>query len=146
MDFIILKHQVLFINLKLLSKEASMFYLTKLVYQPPEFLNFHYNGNDQETSILISEDGIYPDLASVLPLEGLRKYYCACILNTHEYIDDTGLVKKLSTIFGEENIPILYITTFNNNFILFEASYYDRSVQILHSITKPVYFPPLEMV
>lgn len=145
MDFIILENPVFFLNLKLLTKETAMYYLTKLVYDPPEFLNFHYNKNDNETSVLISQDGM-ADLQNLIPLENLRKYSCACIQNTHEYIDDTGIVKQLSTIFGEEGIPILYITTFNNNFILFDHDFHENSVLILDSLRKTVFFPQMEMV
>lgn len=147
MEFCIQKNSVYFINLKNIPPETLMFYINKLIFfsEPPEFLNFHRNENDGEISMLISEDGLSL-FGPVLCLEGIRKYKCACIINTYDYIDDTGMVRQLSAAFGEEHIPILYITTLNNNFILFDEAYSEKSMEILRSLTKFVVFSQLDSV
>lgn len=145
MEFCILKNPVYFINLKHISKERLMFFLNQILFyqiNQPEFLNFHFNQNDEETSMLISEESLQ-NQDFIESLDCIRKYSCACINNTYDYIDDTGLVKTLSTKFGEENIPILYITTLNNNFILFDHDHHEKSLQILNSLTKFVFFSPV---
>lgn len=108
-------------------------------------MNFHHNENDNEISMLISENGLSL-FGNILCLDGIRKYKCACIINTHDYIDDTGLVRTLSTAFGEEDIPILYITTLNNNFILFDDNFTQKSMEILNSLTRFVVSSKLDQV
>lgn len=148
MEFSILRQPVLFLDLTKISKELLFFYLTPLLFyeeSSPEFIHFHKNQNDGEMSILLSEDACQ-QLSHLFDWENTRKYNCACILNTYEYIDDTGLVKQLSTAFGEKNIPILYITTLNNNFILFDNKHYDASMEILQSMTKLHVFFPMDHI
>ncbi len=138
MDFIIGKYPVYFINLKFIEEDGLMFYLTKILfYEKPEFINFHYNTNDGERSILISEDAfsIIQPILDKACISYTNKYHCAYILNTNEFMDDTGIVQKISTLFGQHKIPILYITTYNNNFVLFSSEYYNQSVELLKSLS-----------
>ena len=137
MDFSINTHPVYFINLINIEEDGLMYYLTKLIfYERPEFINFHYNTNDNERSLLISEDG-FSIIKPILDRNSVpytKRYYCAYILNTYEFLDDTGLVQKLSSLFAEAKIPILYITTYNNNFILFDEEFYEQSLALLNSL------------
>jgi len=141
MEFSFNKNPVYFINLRNIDEDGLMYYLTKIIfYEQPEFINFHYNSNDNERSLLISEDGfsIIKPILDKNCIPYTKKYYCAYIMNTYELLDDTGLVQKLSSIFSTANIPILYITTFNNNFILFDEEYHYQSVELLDSISKKI--------
>ena len=139
MEYTINKHPVYFVNLRNIEENGFMYYLTKIIfYESPEYFNFHYNKHDNERSLLISEDGfsiIKPMLDNHF-IPYTKQYYCACITNTYEYLDDTGLVQKISTMFSKENIPILYITTYNNNFVLFSLEYYNDAIRILDKICK----------
>lgn len=143
MDFSINKYPVYFINLRNIDEDGLMFYLTKIIfYEKPEFINFHYNTNDNERSLLISEDSfeIIKPILDKNSVAYTKRYYCAYITNTYGMLDDTGLVRKLSTDFAEAKIPILYITTYNNNFILFDEDFYDCSIKLLKSISDSVHF------
>jgi hypothetical protein len=39
-------------------------------------------------------------------------------LNTGSFMEEAGLVSKLSTVFSSMGVPIMYITTYNNDYIL----------------------------
>ena len=138
MNFSINRQFVYFVNLRNIEEDGLMYYLTKLFfYGKPDFIHYHYNSNDNERSLLISEDDFYI-LKPVLDkncLSYTKRYYCAYITNTYEQLDDTGLVQKLSNLFADAKIPILYITTYNNNFILFDEDFYDSSIELLKSIS-----------
>jgi len=137
MDFIIGKYPVYFIDIKNIQQDGLMFYLTKILfYEQPEFLTFHYNNNDGERSILISEEAFHllKPIINYNNIPFTHKYHCAHILNTNELMNDTGIVQKISSLFGKHNIPILYITTYNNNFVLFSTEFYEQSISLLKSL------------
>ena len=49
-------------------------------------------------------------------------------------LEHTGIVEKLSNIFSTKHIPIIYINSFNNNFILIEEKYKHKSIEILKNL------------
>ena len=53
------------------------------------------------------------------------------ITNTNPYINESGLVQRISHSFSNENIPILYITTYKSNFVLFHSDYLSRVESII---------------
>jgi len=80
--------------------------------------------SDDEISLLIDE----------LHLEKLtnnwegNKYYVALrIVETNGFMEQAGLISRMANIFAELEIPILYITSYNNNYILLEEEYMDKA-------------------
>ena len=72
---------------------------------------------------------------------GLREFYHIIqIMNTQDIINDTGIVAKISDIFSKSNISILYLTTLENNFILFEEDFYDEAINILSHLTNNILY------
>jgi hypothetical protein len=61
-------------------------------------------------------------------------------MNTQDIINDTGIVANISYLFSQSNISILYLTTLENNFILFEEEYYDESINILSQLTDNIIY------
>jgi hypothetical protein len=92
------------------------------------FLSF--TNYESELSIIcdnILEKYIDPHIHYIV----LKKYNCIRIYDTHDNVNNIGIVSKISTILKENNIPILYINSFNNNFILFEEQYLENITKII---------------
>lgn len=53
------------------------------------------------------------------------------LLDTGSFMEESGLLKKISTHFAQFEIPILYITTVNNNYLLVPKKYEDKTDQLL---------------
>ena len=49
-------------------------------------------------------------------------------------IDHIGIVSEISSLFADINISILYINTYNNNFILIKENEYKKGIDALTSI------------
>lgn len=123
MNCIFFEEDIYFIPLQNLSKEKKMYYLSEILfYKTPHFLHYHYDIENKEMSILVSHEVITPEFLSFFHSNEIQVYSCIQITNTNEYLNESGFVNKISSIFAKENIPILYITTLKSNFILFEKS------------------------
>ena len=44
-------------------------------------------------------------------------------INTGSLMEVAGLVKHMSTLFSNQNIPIMYLTTYNNDYVLVPVEY-----------------------
>ena len=49
-------------------------------------------------------------------------------------LEHTGIVERLSKIFSKDNIPIIYINSFNNNFILIDCKYRKKVINTLKKL------------
>jgi hypothetical protein len=58
-------------------------------------------------------------------------YTCLKIFYTDQIdgVTDTGVVCSISDVFSKHNIPILYVNSFNNNFILIPSYHYSNFVE-----------------
>lgn len=131
MNYELLNQPVYFIKLENLTNEVKMYHLSKILfYKSPEFLHFHQDKLNRENSILISQDGI-DELIPFLDGSEIKIYECIQISNTMDYINESGFVSLVSTKFSSYNIPIVYITTYKSNFVLFEKEYLNNVVAIL---------------
>ena len=123
MLFELLNENIYFIQLSHFSNELKMFHLSKIFfYKKPAFLHFHVDQENKEQSILISED-VIDEFIPFLNGSEMKIYKCLQIINTEEYLTESGLVFLISSKFTNYNIPILYITTFKSNFVLFDSEY-----------------------
>jgi len=53
------------------------------------------------------------------------------LLDTGSFMEESGLLKKISTHFAQFEIPILYITTVNNNYLLVPKKYEEKTDQLI---------------
>lgn len=53
------------------------------------------------------------------------------LLDTGSFMEESGLLKKISTHFAQFEIPILYITTVNNNYLLVPKKYEEITDKLL---------------
>lgn len=144
LDFIINNQPVYFITLPFDENGKVSYTLIELLfYKNVDFLHFHTNEESKEKMLIISEKG-YEYFIEKMKGENIyfrvKSYYLIQMINTNEYMDDIGLVSKVSTLFSNNNIPILYITTSQSNFIFVEEKDLDISKQILNQLTNYVSF------
>lgn len=121
-----------------INKKASKKYLSELLELT--FMNknkdkfFTITNSEKELSIICSWE-LFNNVKKTID----EYDYICCdnkynIYQFHEGgtgLEHTGIVKKLSNIFSSENIPIIYINSFNNNFILIEEKYKHKAIQVL---------------
>ena len=60
-----------------------------------------------------------------------EKYVGYALLNTNTFVEESGLLKKISTYFASFEIPILYVTTVNNNYLFIPKSYENKADTVL---------------
>lgn len=60
-----------------------------------------------------------------------EKYVAYILLNTSDFVEESGLLKKISTHLADFKIPIMYVTTVNNNYLFIPKSYESKADEIL---------------
>lgn len=60
-----------------------------------------------------------------------ESYIGYVLLDTGSFMEESGLLKKISTHFAQFEIPILYITTVNNNYLLIPKKYEEKTDQLI---------------
>jgi len=61
----------------------------------------------------------------------LKDYYVIQIYESVEDIGKVGIISYFSTVMSENRIPILYIPTFSNDYLLIESQYIDMAKKVL---------------
>ncbi len=132
LDFVIFAKPVYCVDLQSFANDASVnFKLIQSLFcqEPrPRVCHYHYNAFNNEAMLITSQN--LEKSFETLPL-AFKKYVQIQLINTNAYMDDTGLVSKVSTFFAENNISILYITTCQSNFVYVELKDYDNCLQLL---------------
>ena len=90
---------------------------------------YYLASSDDEISLFIEN---YPEINE------LKNLNCPCMSNYNiikvfgdvNNITHIGIVSILSTILAQSHIPILYVNTFNNNYILLEHEYYSSAIKL----------------
>lgn len=57
------------------------------------------------------------------------KYFSLQFYNNKSGINYTGIVYKISEIFSDINIPIIYVNSYDNNYILIEMRFKEHAIQ-----------------
>jgi hypothetical protein len=136
LDFLISKKPVYFLNIP--DNNEIFFRLIKILFfKDMRFIHFHKNTINNEKMLVISDDGY--DMLSDYELYS-QKYYMIHVINTDEFVNDSGLVSKISNIFSENDISILYITSLQSNYIFVEEKDIEKTEKILHSLTNNVLY------
>lgn len=96
--------------------------LLKIQLENKKFLSITYS--QDEISIIIDKN-VYERIFSEEKNENYnvdpKTYNVIQIYEDCSGINHIGIVQKISSIFSENEIPILYINTFNNNFIIIDT-------------------------
>ncbi|QKF94490.1 ACt domain-containing protein [Fadolivirus algeromassiliense] len=78
---------------------------------------------DEITVIIDEEYDLFDDEYHIYK----ERYICYILLNTGSFVEESGLLKKISTFFAQYDIPILYITTVNNNYLFIPKCYEEKA-------------------
>jgi hypothetical protein len=94
---------------------------------------FNICQSNEEFSLFISSN---IDLSNINNLVADHQEYNVIQINySYHQINDVGVVHEISKIFNSLNIPILYINSFNNNFILIPKN---NIIEIEKYINSPI--------
>lgn len=127
-SFEILQENVVLLSFSVSEIDRYMFILNKLLFYSGNHRFISITSNKDELSVIVTENTIKQYLEN--NLQEHHNYIKYDIIYTvfkiHEYTTDigkVGIVNNFSKIMSENKIPILYITTYNNDYILVETQY-----------------------
>ena len=138
----ILPNEVVILSVNKLKRTFLLHVILELTMMTPKVINneqhfFSLTSTDDELS-LITEKQLLDEAIKTNKISTCDDYYSYSetysVLQFHEGgsgITHTGIVQYLSNLFSTENIPIIYINTYNNNFILITSSNFDKCNRIL---------------
>ncbi len=138
LDFIIHTKPVYCIDLDFEKKEMYYNLIDLLFYKDVGFLNYHVNVHSKEKMLILSEDGYNIFCNMIGGYIVSKKYNMVQMINTNQYMDDSGLVAKISGLFNKNDISILYITTSQSNFVFVEVGDLIKSQELLLELTNNV--------
>ena len=92
--------------------------------------NLMINSDNKFFSLIKSDDEITiiieKSLDNFTEFNFKEEYIAYTLLNTGSLMDEPGLVKKTATIFDHHKIPIMYTTTYNNNYLFIPKEYEEK--------------------
>lgn len=95
----------------------------------------------KETTVFIDEETAKTyNIDDKMSSYNLEKYICYQLTNTGSFLEESGLVNMISSKLKEEEIPILYITTSNSNFLLIPEEYSEKTDKLLNIYKQDDYF------
>ena len=53
-------------------------------------------------------------------------------INTGPFVEQAGLVKQLSSVFSDKGIPIMYITTYNNDYVMVPIEFEEQADNLIY--------------
>lgn len=137
--FYLVEHekQVSLIHIPKSEKELLFYPLMKALFFNDKNQFYSLTESEDEISLFVDEEVITEEFKGIpsnvkekiVIKDGYR------ILEFHENdcgIDHIGIVNKISDIFSKNDIPILYVNTFNKNLILVHKDYYSNAQTCLH--------------
>ena len=92
---------------------------------------FSFTKTNDEISLFIDYNIYKDNLLDTKINTDIEIYKVLQIYETYTGVDHIGIVKILSSLFADKNIPILYVNSVNNNYILIKESYLDITKEIL---------------
>ena len=118
--------------------------LQKLKEKLSECLFSNNNENDfisyiktqDECSLFISKNLLHSYFSEsekelINYLKEQKKYISFKFYEKNTGISQVGIVNKISEVFSEINIPIIYVNSYENNYILMESYYKEHAINTL---------------
>ena len=109
------------------------FLVNSMFYNHGKFIS--YTVSENEISLFIDEELINDHLMIINNTIGIyqdtRKYSILQIYENCSGISHIGIVAKISKLFSKNKIPIIYINTYNNNFILIHEDNFAKTKLLL---------------
>jgi hypothetical protein len=140
-NFIVLPDPVILASLNKSSCLSSMHLIMGLFYYTDEKIFISFTQNENESSLIVTESYIKKyffehKINHDCCIYG-KKYYVFKMIEYSTEIGKVGIVNSLSKIMADNNISILYITTYNNDYILVED---DKKKEAVDCLVKNGYF------
>jgi hypothetical protein len=142
LDFVVFANPVYCVDVSRIANDSTTkFNLLKALFfanEKPQVCHYHFNSYSNEEMLIISKDPLEIFESNQLTALTFKKYFQIQMINTNAYLNDTGLVSTISTVFANNNISILYVTTCQSNFIYVELSDYDKTFKCLQTLGKTI--------
>ncbi len=103
--------------------------LNKHTYFSEEELFYSQTESKEELSLFIDQRASKDFLHDEVNI--IYNYRLIQIYEQNSGIENIGIAKKISSVFADNKISIIYINTFNNNFILIPESNYEQALKTL---------------
>ena len=87
--------------------------------------------NDNEINIMVSSKLLKETDSEVNYKKYPKKYNIIQIIEGTSIVSISGIIHKLTGLFAEKDIPILYNSTYLNDYIFIEEGYLDEAINIL---------------
>lgn len=136
----ILPNEVIILNMNKLKRTELLHPILEMTMMSSKVSSSHFfslTSTDEELS-LVTDKELLTDLIKEGKIDTALDYNTFKtshrVLQFHEGmsgVSHTGVVEYLSRLFSEHSIPIIYINTFNNNFILIASSDFKKCNEIL---------------
>ena len=113
------------LELSLLRKEKNHFYSITSTNNELSIIT------DKSVFDKVIKDGnmeLYYDYISMTKIYKIMQFYEGVSGISH-----TGIVEKISKMFNKVNVPIIYINTYNNNFILIDKNDLEKCKHIIET-------------
>jgi hypothetical protein len=136
----ILPNKVVILNINKLRRTELFQPMLEMTMMSPKVSSTHFfsiTSTDEELSLVTDEELLTNVIkqAKIDPLSDYNTFKTTHrVLQFHEGmsgVSHTGVVEYLSKLFSIHSIPIIYINTFNNNFILIASSDFEKCKTIL---------------
>ena len=114
-------------------KEKCSYLITKYMFynnNQNKFLSF--TQSEDEVSLFVDSNFVMECDSNILRNLSIRHgFKLIQICEDQCGIDHIGIVAEIATVFSANGLSILYVNTFNNNFILIEECDYTKSIKVL---------------
>jgi hypothetical protein len=102
-------------------------YLLKDVILDEEGIFYSLTVNEDEISLFIDQEKIKIKEGMIID----PNYKIIRIYDNSDGLGNVGIVSKLSSLMSKNNIPILYVNSYNNNYILIKENYFIKALKCL---------------
>lgn len=134
----ILDCRIKLINIMKYELDKFMFHILEpLFYSKHKNRFISFTQSNSEISLFIDTDSISEKFAELLRSNNIVSVMSTCnyrVLQIYEQesgIDHIGIINNISYILTAHNIPILYVNSYNNNFVVIEEKYFADGLLIL---------------
>jgi len=124
-------------------KEPVYYHLAKAIFfSDPNYKSrfVHWNETQNEMSLFIDKKSCdfllksFPDEVKQFMIYDDTIFVAFQLYTDENDIFNTGITSFISTKLAEQNIPIIYCNSFNNNYILVPETYQTQAMNILKKI------------
>ncbi len=135
-NFELLSDVVVLISISKDTYNEYMHLITRLFFYSTDDIFISLTKNNDEISLIVTECYFIKHMHDVKFNQDLlhnQKYYVFKMLEYSSQINKIGIVKNQSKIMADSGISILYITTYNYDYILVEADQKDMTLECLQT-------------